>query len=271
MCRHYHGSGIHSHLGGNKEHTHPYGYNGPICYGADPTGNWKEIKMWTVGRIATLAALIIVVLVVFVVLLGAGVISCAAEAVEDASSAVNTTVAGESPGATSPVPTTVTQSGVTKEEMEQALQEAYKAGQQSAAQSNQQTPTTSTTIPVSNSGSTTGGPLPTGDQDPISSEQFESSQPNGAPMIYWLPTGVGNTKDYTNVDVPSGYVGIKAGYIVDGTEGGVLKTVSGPAKINATITDGFVGVFRKDFVQQWIDKHLEQAVIEGWAYAVIER
>jgi len=141
-----------------------------------------------------------------------------------------------------------------------------------AKQSTQQTAPLATTAPATtDQPAQAQAPQPIGDPDPASSEQYASSQPQGAAQIFWSPSGKGNTKTFSNVDVPEGYTGVVGGYIVNGTEGGVLRTVAGPAKITTTVTDGFVGVFRDDWVQSWIDKHLEQATREGWAYAVIER
>lgn len=121
----------------------------------------------------------------------------------------------------------------------------------------------------------TGASTTTGQQPSDGSPYNLPPQPQiGHPSLY-LETGVpdpvsgssANTKRWV-IDVLPNTVAIVGGFIVDGVSNGVYKAIAGPAKLDTTVTDGFLAITKAEWANaEWCFR-IAQAVQYGWAHNI---
>ncbi len=125
-----------------------------------------------------------------------------------------------------------------------------------------------------------------GKQESFSGAQSPTVTSNGSGADYNLPPQpqVGHPSEYIETGKPdkfsvnahtkhwvlpllTGTTAIIGGFVVDGTEGGVYKAVSGPGQLDTTVTDGFVAITKSDWGNAEFCFRIAQAIEFGWAHA----
>lgn len=92
----------------------------------------------------------------------------------------------------------------------------------------------------------------------------------GHPSIYietGIPDPVSGTSGHTKrwiIDVLQGTVAIIGGFTVDGVTDGVYKAVAGPARLDTTVTDGFLAITKSEWGNSEWCFRIGQAVQYGW-------